>query len=159
MNPALHHVSGTRLHRALRLSRDQNQAHLHRRKLHRTCANTASRHGGVWVPEADQGYFRWCGECTIFKNNSPGWCCLFSPCRVKVSLEFRRRPPLIYMSAVVDQIFICLHTLIFARFIRTVCTRRIRWSCEGLTSIPQQIHWIQLKHLLLRLCTTCCYRI
>ena len=29
------------------------------------------------------------------------------------------------------------------------------WSCEGLTSIPQQIHWIKLKHLLLRLCTTC----
>ena len=25
---------------------------------------------------------------------------------------------------------------------------RIQWSCEGLTSIPQQIHWIQLKHLL-----------
>ena len=26
-------------------------------------------------------------------------------------------------------------------------------------SIPQQIHWIQLKHLLLRLCTTCHYQI
>ena len=47
----------------------------------------------------------------------------------------------------------------YARFIRTVCTRRIRWSCEGLTSIPQQIHWIQLKHLLLRLCTTCRHQI
>ena len=36
--------------------------------------------------------------------------------------------------------------------------RRTRWSCEGLTSIPQPIHWIQLKHLFLRLCTTyhCC---
>ena len=39
-----------------------------------------------------------------------------------------------------------------ARFIRTVCTRRIRWSCVCLTSITQRIHWIQLKHLLLRLC-------
>ena len=31
----------------------------------------------------------------------------------------------------------------------TVCTRRIRWSCEGPTSISQQIYWIWLKHLLL----------
>ena len=38
-----------------------------------------------------------------------------------------------------------------ARFICTVCMHRIRRSCEGLTSISQQIHWIQLKHLLLRL--------
>ena len=38
-----------------------------------------------------------------------------------------------------------------ARFICTVCTHRIRWSCEGLMSIPQQIHWIRLKHLLLTL--------
>ena len=38
--------------------------------------------------------------------------------------------------------------LAVARSSCTVCTRRIRWSCEGLTSIPQQIHWIQLKHLL-----------
>ena len=37
-----------------------------------------------------------------------------------------------------------------ARFICTVCTCRIRWSCKDLTSIPQQIHWVQLKHLLLR---------
>ena len=37
------------------------------------------------------------------------------------------------------------------RFICTVCTRSIRWSCEGLTSIPQQIHWIQLKVYLYRL--------
>ena len=28
---------------------------------------------------------------------------------------------------------------------------RIRWSCEGLTSIPQQIRWIQLKVYLYRL--------
>ena len=47
----------------------------------------------------------------------------------------------------------------YARFICTVCTRRIRWSCEGLTSVTQQIHRIQLKHLLLRLSTTCHYRI
>ena len=38
-------------------------------------------------------------------------------------------------------------------------THRIQWSCEGLTSIPQQIHWIQLKHLLLSLYKTCHYRI
>ena len=38
--------------------------------------------------------------------------------------------------------------VIVARFIHTVCTRRIQWSCKGLTSIPQQIRWIQLKHLL-----------
>ena len=49
--------------------------------------------------------------------------------------------------------------VMYARFICTVCTRRIRWSCEGLTSIPQWIHWIKLKHLLLRLCTTCRYQI
>ena len=48
---------------------------------------------------------------------------------------------------------------IHARSIGTVSTCRIRWSCKGLTSIPQQIHWIQLKHLLLSLCTTCRYRI
>ena len=36
-----------------------------------------------------------------------------------------------------------------ARFICTVCTCRIRWSCKGLMSVTQQIHWIQLKHLLL----------
>ena len=35
-----------------------------------------------------------------------------------------------------------------ARFIRTVCTCRIWGSCEGLTSISQQINWIHLKHLL-----------
>ena len=34
------------------------------------------------------------------------------------------------------------------KFICTVCTHRIRWSCGCLMSIPQQIHWIQLKHLL-----------
>ena len=35
-----------------------------------------------------------------------------------------------------------------ARSIRTVCTRRIQWSCEGLMSTSQQILWIQLNHLL-----------
>ena len=45
------------------------------------------------------------------------------------------------------------------RFICTVCMHRVRWSCEGLTSIPQGIHGIQLKHLLLRLYTTCHYNI
>ena len=33
----------------------------------------------------------------------------------------------------------------YARFIRTVCTRRIRWSCEGLTSVTQQIHWMYFE--------------
>ena len=35
-----------------------------------------------------------------------------------------------------------------ARFVCTVCTCRIRWSCEGLTSISQQVLWIWLNHLL-----------
>ena len=30
----------------------------------------------------------------------------------------------------------------FARFICTICTCRIQWSCEGLTSIPQWIYWL-----------------
>ena len=38
----------------------------------------------------------------------------------------------------------------YARFICTIYTCWIRWSCEGLTSVTQQIHWIHLKHLLLR---------
>ena len=46
-----------------------------------------------------------------------------------------------------------------ARFICTVCMRRIWWFWEGLMSIPQRIHWIPLKHSLLRLCTTCRYQI
>ena len=46
-----------------------------------------------------------------------------------------------------------------ARFICTVCARGIRWFCEGLASIPRRIYWMKLEHLLLRLCTTCHYRI
>ena len=38
--------------------------------------------------------------------------------------------------------------LTYARFVCTVCTHRIRWSCKGLTSTPQQILWIHLNHLL-----------
>ena len=38
----------------------------------------------------------------------------------------------------------------FARFIRTVCMRRIRWSCEGLTSVHNEYTGYTLKHLLLR---------
>ena len=37
-----------------------------------------------------------------------------------------------------------------ARFIRTVCMRRIRWSCEGLTSVHNEYTGYTLKHLLLR---------
>ena len=37
-----------------------------------------------------------------------------------------------------------------ARFIRTVCMRRIRWSCEGLTSVHNEYTGYLLKHLLLR---------
>ena len=37
-----------------------------------------------------------------------------------------------------------------ARFIRTCCTRRIRWSCEGLTSVHNEYTGWSLKHLLLR---------
>ena len=37
-----------------------------------------------------------------------------------------------------------------ARFIRTVCMRRIRWSCEGLTSVHNEYTGYSLKHLLLR---------
>ena len=44
-----------------------------------------------------------------------------------------------------------------ARFICIVCI--CIGSSDGLTSIPQQIYWLQLKQLLLRLCTTCHYRI
>ena len=67
-----------------------------------------------------------------------------------------RAAPLIFSTATVMDRMDCIA---IARFICTVCTRRILWSCEVLTSIPQQICWIQLKHLLLRLCTTCHYRI
>ena len=31
-----------------------------------------------------------------------------------------------------------LITILTARFIRTVCMRRIRWSCEGLTSVHNE---------------------
>ena len=37
-----------------------------------------------------------------------------------------------------------------ARFIRTVCMRRIQWSCEGLTSVHNKYTGYTLKHLLLR---------
>ena len=37
-----------------------------------------------------------------------------------------------------------------ARFVRTVCMRRIRWSCEGLTSVHNEYTEYTLKHLLLR---------
>ena len=37
-----------------------------------------------------------------------------------------------------------------ARFIRTDCMRRIRWSCEGLTSVHNEYTGYLLKHLLLR---------
>ena len=44
-----------------------------------------------------------------------------------------------------------LKTLPFcARFIRTVCMRRIRWSCECLTFVHNEYTWYTLKHLLLR---------
>ena len=33
-----------------------------------------------------------------------------------------------------------------------------RHLCEGLSSISQQLFWIHVKYLLLRLCTTCHYR-
>ena len=42
-------------------------------------------------------------------------------------------------------IILCLN---YARSICTICTHRIQWSCEGLTSTSQQIHWIELNHLL-----------
>ena len=38
----------------------------------------------------------------------------------------------------------------YARFIRTVCMRRIRWSCEGLMSVHNEYTGYTLKHLLLR---------
>ena len=38
----------------------------------------------------------------------------------------------------------------YARFIRTVCMHRIRWSCEGLTSVHNEYTGYLLKHLLLR---------
>ena len=45
-----------------------------------------------------------------------------------------------------------------ARFICTVCIRVGSGDpVRVLHQIPQQIHWIQLKHLLLRLYTTCHY--
>ena len=37
-----------------------------------------------------------------------------------------------------------------ARFIHTVCMCRIRWSCEGLTSVHNKYTGYTLKHLLLR---------
>ena len=37
-----------------------------------------------------------------------------------------------------------------ARFIHTVCMRRIRWSCEGLTSVHNEYTGYTFKHLLLR---------
>ena len=37
-----------------------------------------------------------------------------------------------------------------ARFIRTVCMHRIRWSCEGLTSVHNEYTGYTLKYLLLR---------
>ena len=58
--------------------------------------------------------------------------------------------------------FYIMHTLYFlfgprtgpgpipARFIRTDCMRRIRWSCEGLTSVHNEYTGYLLKHLLLR---------
>ena len=57
-----------------------------------------------------------------------------------------------HMLSSIRQSFSLLLAIIanYARFISTVCTHRIRWSCEGLTSVTQWIHWIQLKHLLLR---------
>ena len=45
-------------------------------------------------------------------------------------------------SSITQRVLLC------ARFICTVCTRRIWWSCEGLTSISQQVLWIQLNNLL-----------
>ena len=45
----------------------------------------------------------------------------------------------------------CLvYSLRFARFIRTDCMRRIRWSCEGLTSVHNDYTGWSLKHLLSR---------
>ena len=38
----------------------------------------------------------------------------------------------------------------YARFICTICMRRIRWSCEGLTSVHNEYTGYLLKHLLLR---------
>ena len=43
-----------------------------------------------------------------------------------------------------------LNTCRIARFIHTVCMRRIRWSCEGLTSVHHEYTGYTLKHLLLR---------
>ena len=52
----------------------------------------------------------------------------------------------------------------YARFLRTVCMCRIRWSCEGLMSVHNEYTGYTLKYLLLRLmynlslpnlCATC----
>ena len=32
-----------------------------------------------------------------------------------------------------------------ARFIRTICIHRIRWSCEGLMSVHNELHWISFE--------------
>ena len=49
---------------------------------------------------------------------------------------------------VIKYLILNLLTRKYARFICAICTRRIRWSCEGLMSTPQQILWIHLNHLL-----------
>ena len=46
--------------------------------------------------------------------------------------------------------FMDIDVIITARFIRTVCMCRIRWSCEGLTSVHNEYTGYTLKHLLLR---------
>ena len=43
-----------------------------------------------------------------------------------------------------------VHAVGYARFICTVCTCRIRWSCEGLTSVHNEYTEYTLKHLLSR---------
>ena len=59
-------------------------------------------------------------------------------------------PALVAVSpACMHPCYACPHPP-FARFIRTVCMRRIRWSCEGLTSVHNEYTGYTLKHLLLR---------
>ena len=66
------------------------------------------------------------------------------PWLIKFSKSHLAKTPLIW------NLSLYLRINVFARFIRTVCMRRIRWSCEGLTFVHNEYTGYTLKHLLLR---------
>ena len=73
------------------------------------------------------------------------------PLHVVLHLTFRNKCNFVYRSLLAISYDLQVkYVWTSERFVRTVCMCRIRWSCEGLTSVHNEYTGYTLKHLLLR---------